>query len=118
MEYKIVSVRPLGETDLLGFGILKIGEGNPQFEDVHLYSEDQLEELGARHSALVEAVELRKHWPDARDPDVMKLTDDPTFEALVWIIKDGERELADPSQPMKRIHTACEIVARYRVENQ
>lgn len=68
----------------------------------HIY--DERDEAVERCAALNHQRELYEHWPDARDPDVLVLTDDPDF------CPDEDR--------IMRVHKACDQIAQERLNER
>ncbi len=64
---------------------------------------------------------IKANWPDASDPEVVKLLSNPEFCPIVEVTEvsldeEGipEHALAKESSPFWRISQACEVVARKR----
>jgi hypothetical protein len=55
---------------------------NRTLQSTHLYSEEEGEDLAKRIAELNESQNVLAAWPDARDPDVQCLVDDPAFEPI------------------------------------
>lgn len=121
MSYLIAKIATLDDEEL---GYVVVKEGTAKLEDSNIWVEGEgIEEHVAK---LNDLVLLKQHWPDARDPEVTALVNDPEFEPLVYteqeVYDDATEEYAyinalkNPAQPMERYNIACEIVARRRAE--
>lgn len=119
MSYVIAKILTLDDEEL-GYVVAK--EGTAKLEDSNIWLEGEgVEEHVAK---LNDLILLKQHWPDARDPEVVALTNDPAFEPLVFAEQElydeasGEtahiNALENPAQPMERYNKACEIIARRR----
>lgn len=121
MTYVIAKIATLDDEDL---GYVVVKEGTAKLEDSNIWLEGEgIEEHVAK---LNDLVLLKEHWPDARNPEVQELVNNPEFEPLVFTEQEvydensGEKAyinaLKNPAQPMERYNTACEIVARRQAE--
>lgn len=85
MAYRHVAVFEL-DGEFLGYSVYQ--EGAHKLQSTHLYSEDDGEDLAKRIVALNESQTLLGAWPDAHDPEVQALVNDPTFEPIEMIKRD------------------------------
>ena len=53
-----------------------------KLQSTNLYAEDEGEDLAKRIAALNESQAVTSAWPDARDPEVQTLVNDPSFEPI------------------------------------
>jgi hypothetical protein len=84
--YRHVAVFTLAG-DFLGFGIKE--DGAQKLQSTHLYPEDTASaELTARLAELNTDRSLQQVWPDARDPEVQALVNDPNFEPIEMVDED------------------------------
>lgn len=58
--------------------------GAIKLQSTNLYNEDEQEQLAKRLAALNESSQIKAQWPDAKDPEVQALVDDPTFEPIEY----------------------------------
>lgn len=77
--YSHVAVFTL-DGEFLGYTVKE--DNNRTLQSTHLYAEDEGEDLAKRIAELNESQNVLAAWPDARDPDVQQLVDDPTFEPI------------------------------------
>lgn len=66
-------------------------ENNRTLQSTHLYREDEGEALAKRVAELNESQRVLGTWPDARDPDVVALVNNPNFEPIEYV----ENEVID-----------------------
>jgi hypothetical protein len=86
--YRHVAVFELDGT-FIGYAVKEAN--NRTLQSTHLYAEDEGEDLTKRIAELNESQNVLAAWPDARDPDVQALVNDPSFEPLEMI----ESEVVD-----------------------
>ena len=79
MAYHHVAVFSL-EGDFIGYAIRE--ESAMKLQSINLYREDEGEVLTQRLAELNDSQTVLAAWPDARDPDVEALVNDPTFEPI------------------------------------
>jgi hypothetical protein len=79
MAYYHVAVFTL-EGNFLGYAVKEAN--NRTLQSTHLYAEDEGEDLAKRIAELNESQTVLAAWPDARDPDVQALVNDPSFEPI------------------------------------
>ena len=84
--YVIVEIRDLDGSNI-GFAVHK--EGTLKLEDTNIWTTEESDQLAEHVGALNNRVELQAHWPNAQDPDVLELIEDPNFEALEYEDQDG-----------------------------
>lgn len=77
--YKHVAVFTL-EGDFLGYAIKE--DTNRTLQSTHLYAETEGDDLSKRIDELNKSKQILKAWPDAHDPEVQALINDPTFEPI------------------------------------
>jgi hypothetical protein len=80
--YRHVAVFELDGT-FIGYAVKE--DDHNKLQSAHLYAEEEGEDLAKRIAALNESQTVTAAWPDARDPDVQALVDDPTFEPIEYI---------------------------------
>lgn len=83
--YSHVAVFELDGT-FLGYAVKEAN--NRTLQSTHLYSEDDSEILAKRIADLNDSQAILGTWPDARDPEVQALVNDPSFEPVE--MTDGE----------------------------
>lgn len=98
MYYVICKVLDLSEVEL-GYVVLK--EGTEKLADTNLWTEEQSDELREHVADLNRRIELKNHWPESRDPELLALIDDPDFEPLVY----GEIEVVDEEETQRLVDT-------------
>ncbi len=69
-----------GDGQFLGFSIYK--KGAQKLHTANLWQEEDLEDLKQQLARLVDDLDVRAYWPDVRDPEVVALLDDSTWEPL------------------------------------
>lgn len=79
MAYRHVAVFELDGT-FLGYAV-KEADHN-KLQSTNLYAEEEGEDLAKRIAKLNDAQTVTQAWPDARDPDVQVLVNDPAFEPI------------------------------------
>lgn len=85
MSYEQVLIyTPTG--DFLGYGVRN--KSLPKLHSQNIYTETEIANVLGR---LNEDVDLRRNWPDARDPEVVAILSDPTFMPLQMV----EEEMVD-----------------------
>lgn len=119
VRYVIAKVLTLDDEEL---GYVVVKEGTSKLEDSNLWLEG--EGIEDHVANLNELTLLREFWPDANDPAVQVLINDPAFEPLEYEVStlidaatDEEAQvesLKNPAQPIERYNEACKIVARER----
>jgi hypothetical protein len=77
--YSHVAVFELDGT-FLGYAVKEAN--NRTLQSTHLYAEDEGEDLAKRIAELNESQTVLAAWPDARDPDVQALVNDPSFQPI------------------------------------
>lgn len=77
--YRHVAVFELDGT-FLGYAVKEAN--NRTLQSTHLYAEEEGEDLAKRIAELNESQTVLAAWPDARDPEVQKLVNDPSFEPI------------------------------------
>jgi hypothetical protein len=77
--YRHVAVFELDGT-FIGYAVKEAN--NRTLQSTHLYGEEEGEDLAKRIAELNESQTVLAAWPDARDPDVQRLVNDPTFEPI------------------------------------
>jgi hypothetical protein len=77
--YKHVAVFEL-DGQFLGYAVKEAN--NRTLQSTHLYAEEEGEDLAKRIAELNESQNVLAVWPDARDPDVQRLVNDPSFEPI------------------------------------
>jgi len=120
LEVKIVDA----ETDhVLGRSIVRNIEDNDvdqlpyRLVDNHVYGRNEVDDLRARLTELNQQDELNDYWPNARDPDVIALVSDESFEPFE--VNDDDEPVDEDGQvdfsiPARRWNLAQERVARSR----
>jgi len=83
--YRNVAVFTL-EGELVGFAIKE--DGAEKLQSTHLYPEDAGEDLAKRLDELNNDADLQSVWPDAKDPEVQVLVNDPNFEPVEMVLDD------------------------------
>jgi hypothetical protein len=83
--YRHVAVFEL-EGDFLGYAIRD--DKALKLQSTNLYSEDEGPELADRLRELNESQAVTAVWPDARDPEVQALVNDPEFEPIEYVEDD------------------------------
>jgi hypothetical protein len=68
------------EGQCLGYSIIE--DGALKLQSTHLYSEEEGGDLAKRIAELNESQAVTSAWPDARDPEVQALVNDPSFEPI------------------------------------
>ena len=81
MAYRHVAVFELDGT-FIGYAVRE--ESANKLQSTHLYSEEEGEGLAKRIAALNDSQTVTQAWPDARDPDVLALVNDPSFEPIEY----------------------------------
>lgn len=71
------------EGNFLGYAIQEASA--LKLQSTNLYSEDEGEELANRLRELNESQAVISVWPDARDPEVQALVNDPEFEPIEYV---------------------------------
>lgn len=122
MKYVVVQLLLAGEQapahpGVLGFGVLNLE--SMQFMNSSAFWPNEFEQANKRLQELEDADKIKANWPDARDPDVIALLSDPDFgleynEEWSLTTENGIEVETIPANPIRRIHKACEIVARSR----
>lgn len=79
LMYRHVAVFELDGT-FVGYAVKEVN--NRTLQSTHLYSEEEGEDLAKRIAELNESQTVLAAWPDARDPDVQTLVNDPAFEPI------------------------------------
>jgi hypothetical protein len=79
--YEHVAVFKLDGT-FLGYAV-KEADHN-KLQSTNLYSEEEGEDLAKRIAKLNDAQTVTAAWPDARDPDVVAILSDPSFEPIEY----------------------------------
>src|ERR1035441_6423440 len=79
MSYRHVAVFELSG-DFIGYTVME--QNALKLQSTNLYSEDEGEDLAKRLAALNDSQAVTSVWPDARDPEVQALVDDPSFEPI------------------------------------
>lgn len=69
--------------EFLGYAIKE--NNNRTLQSTHLYAEDEGDDLTKRLNELNNSQAILNAWPDARDPEVQALVNDPTFEPIEMI---------------------------------
>lgn len=77
--YRHVAVFELDGT-FIGYTIKEAN--NRTLQSTHLYSEEEGEDLTKRIAELNESQTVLAAWPDARDPEVQALVNNPSFEPI------------------------------------
>jgi len=77
--YRHVAVFEL-DGQFLGYTVME--QNALKLQSTNLYSEDEGEDLAKRLAALNDSQAVTSVWPDARDPEVQALVDDPSFEPI------------------------------------
>jgi len=80
MAYRHVAVFEL-DGAFLGYAILGEVYHNT-LQSTQLYPEEESEALAKRLAELNDDLNLQAVWPDARDPEVQALVNDPSFEPI------------------------------------
>jgi hypothetical protein len=88
MAYNHVAVFEL-DGQFLGYAVKEAN--NRTLQSTHLYAEEEGEDLAKRIAELNESQSILCVWPDARDPEVQALVNDPSFEP----IEMSEEEVVD-----------------------
>ncbi len=83
--YRHVAVFELDGT-FLGYTIM--GQGANKLQTTNIYSEAEGTELAEQLVRLNGAQQITAHWPDARDPEVHALVQDPAFEPVEMVVED------------------------------
>lgn len=92
MAYRHVAVFELDGT-FIGFAIKE--ENNKTLQSTHLYPEDGgTADLTKRLAELNDSQAILGAWPDARDPEVQALVNDPSFEPIEMI----KQEVVDENE--------------------
>ena len=118
MEYRSVLVKDPLKDEIIGYAIQKVG--TMKLESSNIWNPTNaldIVDLNLQLKRLNEQSIILSFWPDARDPDVIKLVDDDSFEPLEkkLVVEEGKRILlADPSAIQARMRKAHETVARRR----
>lgn len=71
------------EGDFLGYAIKE--DNDHTLQSTHLYAEEEGEDLAKRLAELNESQSVLAAWPDARDPEVQELVNDPSFEPIEMV---------------------------------
>lgn len=71
----------------LGYAIK--GDDAIKLQSTNLYGEDEQQALAQRLADLNGRDAIVAHWPDARDPDVQKLVDNPAFEPVEMVEQEA-----------------------------
>ncbi len=82
MAYRHVAVFELDGT-FLGYAVHEVNHN--KLQSTHLYPEEEGEDLARRIAKLNDAQTVTAAWPDARDPDVQALVNDPSFEPIEYV---------------------------------
>lgn len=77
--YRHVAVFELDGT-FVGYAVKE--DKNLKLQSTHLYAEEEGEDLTKRLAELNESQNVLAVWPDARDPEVQELVNDPAFEPI------------------------------------
>lgn len=85
MAYRHVAVFDL-DGSFVGYSIIE--DGALKLQSAHLYSEEEGEDLAKRIAELNESQAVTSAWPDARDPEVQALVNDPSFEPIEMVKQD------------------------------
>ncbi len=81
-SYEIVKVSTL-DGEPIGYAVWRVG--TEKFEDTNLWTEKDSDALKAHVADQNHRVTLQEHWPDAKDPEVEELINDPEFEPLKFV---------------------------------
>jgi hypothetical protein len=60
-------------------GYIPHAEGTLKIDGSNLYAEDETDKLRNRLEELNSGATIKAHWPDARDPEVVAMLEDPNF---------------------------------------
>ena len=71
---------------MLGFAIKE--DGALKLQSTHIYPEEEADKLAERLAELNDDQEVQGSWPDAKDPEVQALVNDPNFEPVEMILDD------------------------------
>lgn len=99
--YRNVAVFTL-EGELLGFAIKE--DGAEKLQSTQLYPEADAESLSKRLIELNDDQGLQAVWPDAKDPAVQALVNDPEFEPIEMVWEDVVDVENSYLVPMKNMH--------------
>jgi hypothetical protein len=88
MAYRHVAVFELSG-DFIGYAVME--QNALKLQSTNLYAEEEGEDLAKRIAGLNDSQAVTSAWPDARDPEVQALVDDPSFEP----IEMSEEEVVD-----------------------
>ena len=128
-----------GRNEFIGAAIKKAGV--PKLESVNIWTTEETEDFKETLSGLNDEDRLRQYWPDAHDPEVGELVENPEWEPLElheeqvpdWdqseLVEDefGGIDTAksnivyvkawvpDPTDAQNRYYKAQETVARHRM---
>lgn len=84
--YQAVAIYDLQKGDFIGY---TIKEQNAQkLQTTNLYTESESADLETQLSRLNDSSAVLAAWPDARDPDVVKVLEDPNFMPIEMIEDD------------------------------
>jgi hypothetical protein len=107
--YEIVRVTQLDGVEI-GYAIWRVD--TLKFEDTNIYEPDA-KGLDERVAELNENLRLRPFWPDARDPELMALIQNPDWEPIELDPQTGEA--TDPKAMMNRFNKAARLIAERRL---
>jgi hypothetical protein len=73
------------DADFIGYTIL--GQ-NGKLQSTNTYAAGEEDKLNARIAELNTEVDLNAYWPNPKDPEVLKLLDDPSFVPIEYVETD------------------------------
>lgn len=76
MKYNAVAVMTL-DGEFVGYAIK--GDQAQKLQSTNLWFDGEEDKIGEQLGRLNQQIGINAHWPDPRDPDVVKILDDPTF---------------------------------------
>jgi hypothetical protein len=79
MAYRHVAVFELSG-DFIGYAVME--QNALKLQSTNLYAEEEGEDLAKRIAGLNDSQAVTSAWPDARDPEVQALVNDPSFEPI------------------------------------
>lgn len=127
--------------EFVGVAIKKVDAPKLQSVNIWRQTDEEIEEFKKTLAGLNDENKLRKFWPDAHDPEVGRLVENPDWEPLELHeedVPDWERStivddefggidaeqstivymkagVPDPTEAQNRYHKAQEVVARARL---
>ncbi len=105
MSYRPVAIYDLATGDFVGHAIKK--SDFPKFHSVNIYLEGEETKLNEQLARLNEDVDLRRFWPNPKDPEVLVILADENFMPIEYM----QAEVVDDENSYYVWHTEQEVDA-------